>query len=412
VFVEVIATPSAQVRTGERFTLRALPLRVGCSRQARLRLGEVQADGVDVELADDGGPVLRSPAGAPRSSVNGVAVDGGGSRRLLEGDCVYVHPGLALEVRAQARVEARDAGLEAALALRDDEATWLVYRDLLEERGDPLADWLRRFGATTPAERLARLGPLADAVGLGLVEVRWAHSGVLEGVALSRQSVVGRPGLSWCVAQLSQLPVARFLRRLHVALFAGAAGTTDARFASADDEAAQAIDLLVQAPFAPSLRELTLGFVSLPHQWPRCAQALVRLQARAPSLAGRVEQVVRPGGQASVVVVQRPREVDVVSAEVVLNPARSDVGVAPGCQVRLVGDAPQVACTFHRQSDGQWVVFDEGGDPFRDAAKVDTAARPARQALRVNGVRTLRCALAPGDVVEPVEGLQLRFTLG
>jgi hypothetical protein len=116
-----------------------------------------------------------------------------------------------------------------------------------------------------------------------------------------------------------------------------------------------------------------------------------------------LSNVIRMGGRAVVRVEARPPGVDVVSTEVVLNPARSDVGSAPGALVRLLGDAPVHACSIHRVSDGTWVAFDESADPFR--------AHAGRHALRVNGVPVVSAALSPGDLIEPIEGLVLRFDL-
>ena len=97
----------------------------------------------------------------------------------------------------------------------------------------------------------------------------------------------------------------------------------------------------------------------------------------------------------------RTVDVECVAADVVLNPLRTDVGTSPNALVRLVGTAPQVSCTLFRSVEGQWVVFDESADPFRPAH--------GPFALRVNGAVTARAALAPGDVVEPVEGLRFLF---
>lgn len=333
----------------------------------------------------------------------------GAGHPLAEGDCLYVDPGLALEVRARPPTEAREPKLEATLALRDDEGGWLVYRDFLEERGDPhlLSDWLRGFPSADAAARRAKLGPLADATQAGLVEVQWAPSGLLETVVLSRQALAGVPGAWWLVEQLGRLPVARFLRALQLGLFAGAASALEPG-AQADDEAARLLEALASAPFASALRTLSLGFVSLPHQWPRCGEALARLRALAPALRGELADVIHPGGQASVHVLHLPPALEVVSVDVVLNPAHRR---GHGAQLSGASDWRRAPRSLHlspaeRRSVGR---LRRGRRPLRQAGRVDTVARSDRYALHVNGLRTLRCGLAPGDVVEPIKGLSLRF---
>ena len=181
----------------------------------------------------------------------------------------------------------------------------------------------------------------------------WSPRGLLSSVTLTRQSVTGAPGLAWHVDQLAKLRVARLLPRLSVALFAGPA---PGRAEAGEDPDALAADVLTRLAAlegAPALRSVSLGFVSQPRAWPKAELAWQALKARAPHLEA------------------------------------------------WKGAAPPVSCTLHRSSDGQWVVFDEHADPFRLAH--------GRLALRVNGQVTARATLAPGDVVEPVEGLRFLF---
>jgi uncharacterized protein (TIGR02996 family) len=403
-YLQVTAVPEedAPARLGERFTPRPdVPLRIGPGRGARIRLKGL---GEDLEVANEaGGLLLRAPPSAPRASLAGVELTAGSTHPLREGDTLYVHPGLALEVRERPPALAREPHLEARLHAEDDDSAWTVYADFLEERGDRLAEWIRRGPAAPAADRLRQLGPLADAVRGGVLDVAFTARGFLEAGHLSRQAVVGAPGLAWHLAQLSALPVARFLRELTIALFAGAAP------AKVDDEkdpdalAASVLERLARADFAPGLRRLSLGFVKDEREWTRALAAFERLRAVAPHLESDFSQVLRVGGRARLVLVSHPPHVTVVSGDVTLNPGRSDVGVAPSCLVRLVGDAPAVACSLHRMTDGQWVVFDQRADPFsrnRDALT-----------LRVNGAAVSRAPLSPGDLVEPVPGLVLRLVL-
>jgi hypothetical protein len=95
--------------------------------------------------------------------------------------------------------------------------------------------------------------------------------------------------------------------------------------------------------------------------------------------------------------------VEVVAEEVLLHPQRTDLGGGPTCLVRLVGEVPAVLCTLRREADGQWVVWDERADPFRQ--------RAGAWSLQVNGVLQRRATLEPGDVLEPLEGLRFEFSM-
>jgi uncharacterized protein (TIGR02996 family) len=403
-YLQVTAIPEedAPARLGERFTPRPeTPLRIGPGRGARIRL---KGAGPDLEVAAVGaGLVLRAPPSAPRASLAGIELSGGSEHALRDGDTLYVHPGLALEVRAGPPVHAREPSLEARLRAGDDDAVWTVYADFLEERGDRLAEWIRRGSTASPADHLRQLGALADAARVDVVEVIFTARGFVGEVHLTRQAVVGAPGFGWYLDQLSGLPLARFLRALTIPLFAGAAPARVDEPQDPDVLAAAVVDRVARTEFAPSLRRLSLGFVKDARPWPLTLAAFDRLRDLAPHLESDFSQVIRVGGLAQLVLVAHPPHVTLVSADVTLNPGRSDVGVAPTCLVRLVGDAPPVACSLHRMTDGQWVVFDERADPFsrnRDALT-----------LRVNGAAVSRAPLSPGDLVEPVPGLVLRFVL-
>ncbi len=400
----VIAVPpeSPPARLGERFTLReGSVLRVGPGREARLRLGPLGAS--DLLIGTEGGvPFVRATVPTLRASVSGQEVHGSAHLTLRAGDSLYVHPGLVLEFRDAVPAAApRDRELEAQLVARNDDATWAVYLDHVEEVGDPLGRWLRDAATADDAARRRQLLGLAEAVRGGLAEVTWSPRGLLASLTLTRQAVTGAPGLPWHLQQLSRLAVARFLPRLAIALFAGPAPGRAEAGEDPDALAASVLTQLAQLDGAPALRSVSLGFVSQPRAWPLAQAAWQALRARAPGLEDW-KGVVVSGGRAMLSLLARTPDVETVSVDVVLNPSRTDVGTAATCLVRLVGDAPQVCCTLNRSSDGQWVVFDEHADPFRQAH--------GRLALRVNGAVTLRATLSPGDVVEPVEGLRFLFS--
>lgn len=402
--LEVTAVPEGDspARLGERFAPRdGAPLRIGPGREARLR---VRGLGADLELAAvDGAFVLRVPASAVRASLGGAELMGGSEHRLSPGDTLYVHPGLALTVREGPLVAAREPRLEERLHAADDAATWAVYADFLEERGDPLAGWIRAGHAASDAQRRRQLGALADAARGGVLEVTFDARGFLETAHLARQAVVGAPGLTWHLAQLGSLPVARFLKELHLALFAGAAPARVDDEQDPDALAAATLERILAADYAPGLRRLSLGFVKEPREWPRTEAVFERLLARASHLDRDLGNLIRTGGRARLVLVSHPPGVSLVSGDVALHPGRTDVGAAPTCLVRLVGEAPPVACSLHRMTDGQWVTWDERADPF---SRNDDA-----RTLKVNGATVRRALLAPGDLLEPTPGLVLRFEL-
>lgn len=224
---------------------------------------------------------------------------------------------------------------------------------------------------------------------------------MLSSLTLSRQAVTGAPGLAWHLKQLARLPVARLLPRIAIALFAGPASSRALGGEDPDVSAALTLERLAQLDCAPALRSVSLGFVSQSREWPRAAAAWNRLRERAPRLDPDWRGVVVSGGRAMLSLLSRTPDVESVMADVVLNPLRTDVGVSTNALARLVGVAPNISCTLYRSIEGQWVVFDESADPFR--------LSQGPFALRVNGAVTARAALAPGDVVEPVEGLRFLF---
>ena len=392
----VIAVPAGATlaRRGERFTLReGLPLRIGDARDARLRLP--QGAGL-LELAlEAGGAVVRTVGLQARASLSGEPLSPSEVRPLRAGDTLFLEPGLALRFRDAAPVAARHfTELEARLATHpDDDATWAVYLDALVEAGQPLGDWLSH---PEPAGRARQLQALAGAQQLGAVTVTWHPRGMLDAVEVTRHGMQTPPGPEWLLEQLSALPVARLLRQLDLPLFDGATSP------GADALAADLLVRVAACDFSPALHRVRLGFVHGTAPWERARSAYAQLQRRAPNLAPWTD-VLRMGLHGALSVVDRPVDVDCVGTDFVLNPARTDVGTGAQCLVRLVGNARAVCCTLHRSRDGQWQVHDETADV--------KGPGHGRNALRLNGATTSRATLSPGDVLEPVEGLRLRFDL-
>jgi hypothetical protein len=405
-YVEVVAVPKREppTRAGARFALKpGEPLRVGPSHQARLRLPSMQG-GLAFELTA-GGVELQVGYGTARVSLGGRALTPESHWPLAPYDCVYLGEGLVLRFDEGARRSARHAALEETLARTpDDEATWRVYMDFLEEQGDVLADWLRH-PTTEVGERHRRLGALAESVRTGALTVEYAPSGLSARASLTRQGVEGTPGLFWHLEQLAREPLFRFVQRLDVDYFVShAPAEVDVAFDSPRARLEGVLDALAQAPFAPSLRTLNLGLsasMSLPPESP----ALARLLARAPRLEGGAAGLVRVGARAQLELLRAPEGVVVMGSKpgerLRLPPSPVVMGAEARCAVRVVG--PQVAdrlCVLSRTAEGQWVAHLPERDPFRDEAM---------STLKVNERPTVRAVLHAADVLEPFPGLVFRF---
>lgn len=389
------ARAGSTARVGERFRLReGQPLRVGTASDARIRLTAPEA----LELRIVHGPAgtgLELEASGVRVSINGVNVAPGSSAPVRERDCLFIDETLVLQfVEAASKPAPRDEALERAVAgSPEGEPTWRVYMDFLEERGDELLTWIR--APHDDAGKLRRTEGLMEAVVAGEVLPTWSSHGLVTSVRVVR-AALRRPGrLVWLLGQLGRLPVARVLSAVHVELFSGGSVS--------DAEAVLALRALSTCDFVTSLREVSLGFVGAGGLWPETDEAWLRLQRVAPNLKGHWATVVSAGLRARLKLEAWTPAASAAWSDVTLNPQRTEVGGAADCLARLVGDVPKLACSLHRTVEGEWVVHDERADPFR--------AGGGRYALRVNGVPVARAVLKPGDVVEPVEGVRLRFEL-
>jgi hypothetical protein len=392
--VTAVPTDSTMARLGERFVLRdGAPLHLGPSRQARLRMGHEGAD--DLLIGIEGlQAFIRGTIPGPHASLSGQMLPSVVDLKPSQGDSLYIHPGFVVQFREVSRqVTARNLELEEQVIASNDDSVWAVYLDFLHESGDPLHALLQHEPSS-----MRSLGALAESVRAGLAEVSWSPRGFLSSLALTRKAVEEAPGLAWHLRVVAQLPVARLLPRLSISLFAGAPHPGVA----ADIEAAQRISDLSGFDGVAHLRALSLGFVSQPRPWPQAEAAFAQLRIQAPHLCDWGE-VLFSGTRGTLDLVQTSPHIRLLADHVILNPRRSEVGSAARCLVRLVGDVPEVLCTVSRNLDGEWMVFDESADPFRPAH--------GRLALRVNGTITPRATLAPGDIVEPVEGVLLRFEL-
>lgn len=395
--VQVIGIPSSgtTARIGERFRLReGQPLRIGTASDARIRITAPTTTELRILHAVSGTGIELESTGV-RVTIGGVNVSTGSSAVVADGDCLFIDESLVLQFLNEApKPPPRNLELERTIAGQDDNADgWRVYLDFLEEQGDPLLSWIR--SSHEVGERLRRLGGLGEAVVAGEVLPAWNQYGFVTSVRILR-AALKRPGrLAWLIGQTGRLPVARLMSSVNVELFSG--GTAN------DVEAVSALNALSACDFVTSLRDVSLGFVGAGGAWPQTDEAWLQLQRVAPYLQGSWATVVSAGLRARLKLDAWTPTASAAWSDVVLNPQRTEVGGGAECLARLIGDVPKLACSLHRTVEGEWVVHDERADPFRSGG--------GRYALRVNGVPVARAVLKPGDLVEPIEGLRLKFEL-
>jgi hypothetical protein len=376
-------------RVGARFSLRTgQPLTIGPSRDARLATGP--GPGPNAQISLNGGFATVQPGGRDLyMSLNGVRLVG--PERLDDGDTVYVEPGWALRVNSVGPQGPLDA-LESQLSLDDDQG-WPVYLDRLLEQGLHLGQWLL---APTPGTRQRAMGLLAELHARGTLMVTWHARGLLSSVRVLPEAWHRPPGLAWSWAAIKAEPTARFLQEAAAPIARGQPS------AELDQELAQTLAVIAELPAVSLLRRLRLGSLQRSGPLPNAEEAFERLRGKAPQLAMPWSEVVPVGPGGRLVLESCPDGLTVahcdVNAERPLLGGRSLIGSHPKASVRVLGaGVAELLCTV-TESAGQWVV----------AAGAD-ALSSTYAPIRVNDVATTNWHLLPGDVVEPLPGLRLRF---
>lgn len=99
----------------------------------------------------------------------------------------------------------------------EEESSWLVYADQLQERGDPLGERITKARAGGRLDHLPWLGPLWDAFVAGELEVDW-HFGFVKRATI--RTAAGRLPTDWkaLVSTLLNLRIGRFVRSLAIDL--------------------------------------------------------------------------------------------------------------------------------------------------------------------------------------------------
>lgn len=419
--LELVAVPEAGARgmkPGARYALAPEnPLRLGTAPKSRIAVDlPVQGD-ADYEVGFvDGRWTLRA-AGLPHPArLNGRELARDPREPLVDGDHLVFEGGLTVAFFERPRAAARDAALERRLAeAPEDDAGWRVYADFLLEKGDPLGEWMLRAGDAWEVERLRWLGPLSAAVARGRVLVEWGRHGFLVAAALPHSAVPEARWASeldvsawWYLERLAALPVARFLQRLEVDLFLGGPpGSVRFGADAAPDVALRRLgECVASSVFAPSLRELRLGYAPPVLSLPALPAALATVKARAPHLASTEGEVVVRGTAGVLVLEAEPPGVQVAGVKpgdrVVLGVGRNDVGTSLRCPLRLLGQqVPPLVCALSLSATGEWTIWDTTVDPLAEGAGAPL--------LKVNGASRRLWLLRPRDVVEPLPGLRLRF---
>jgi uncharacterized protein (TIGR02996 family) len=339
-------------------------------------------------------------------SANGVRKNGEAVRdaEVESGDVVEFPDGAAFRVWLAPPPPDSPALERAVLDDLDDDARWLVWGDWLIENGNPTGR--RVAGEAGDAEDDARaLGSLGAAWRDGWLDVDF-HRGFPRRVVVRGPTPVSPMGETpaLLVQRVLEEPACRFLRHLEVD---PASFGTGLRAANDVD---QLLALLAAAPWTVPLESVRVGPVGLAVRPEAVAKAWAAVRERLPRLVTPAERLLFSAGQATLEVVAAPAGVAARPG-----PGRS-IGLS-GTHPNFIGQLDECAVQVsagdeHPASRLALRVEDDGARWFvEDIAGLARGRRAWGPALRVNGRERPYAHLRDGDVLEPMDGLRLRFRL-
>lgn len=288
---------------------------------------------------------------------------------LLHGDCFEVAGVASFRLLLREPVDHRDPEMERAIVDRpDDEQRWSVYADWLQEHGDPLGERI----ANPRADDRRWLGPMAGFAGRGELQVEWAHGLPARVVMRALTPLHADVGWEPRLATLLRQREFRFLRSLEVDV------------ASFDHESATSgwgTKLLAALGLEslPLLERVTIGPGVIPHDVEVLEAPLSARRARHPRFGTTPQSLFTEWRQATLT----------FGARVIALNRDHVFQVGPsGADLALGAGAPSFHLAF---SGSRWQL---------EAAE--------RDQVQVNGLRLAAALLRPGDVLEPLPGVQLR----
>lgn len=403
--VIVVAAPNdLRTRVGASFSIeQGQPLLVGPSRGARVRVSGRAGNDLAIEVSDDG-VRIKGTGRTISASLNGDLLPQDPNAPFTPGDSLYLEPGWVLALGPLPNAHALDGPLAQRLHQEpNDEAAWAIYTDMLLEAGHPLGQWLRGHRHATAELRQQQLGSLAEVIARDHVRLWWSERGLVQRVRLTRAGLTAEPGSWWLYQALKREPLCRFVQHLNIEYFA-------AQPAPATQVFAQNLDLMVEdalcsvqeLPCLSGLRTLCFGYQPQPLSLPRTEAKFQELKGQAPNLVTSYEGLIHVGTHGKLKLLATPADVSV--AKLGLNETRplglgrNELGAGANATIRLMGPqlAPVVAVISN--TGGQWAV----GEP---------EGANGHHRVRVNGIPMARALLFPRDVIEPVPGLLLEFSL-
>ncbi len=285
---------------------------------------------------------------------------------LRHGDVFELPASVCFRLLLREPVDPRDDEMEQAISDDPDEAhRWSVYADWLQEQGAPLGE---RIANRRPADDRRWLGPLAGYEGRGTLQVGWAHGVPARAVVRTIAPTGWQDGWERPLALLRAEPVFRFLRVLEFDLVSFHRSSTQSSWVDRV--------LTLMGDSFPLLESLMVGPGEVPHDADLLAPALRARHELHPRFATTARSLFRPW---------RAATLRLAGTSHALEP---EVIFHAGTQLELGPACPDFGIFWE---DGRWRLSASSGG------------------VKVNGVVRKTALLRPGDVLEPLPGVQLAF---